>query len=114
MDRIRRNIMIDQLVDARLRESANASAMIEDALKFYWDFKDKGKAMMTNSDQILKLITQGTPHFQEPNQGPVEIGSLGWWRQQYPNNTFRDNNGTVETKNRYQNTWIPADEVQWD
>ena len=45
----------------RLDKSINRSGEVRDALKFYWDFKDKGKAMMVNSDKLLSLVSTNKP-----------------------------------------------------
>lgn len=85
---------------------------MRDALQFYWNFRDKGKAMMANTDQLLKLVAKQTQDFQQLDE--PAYSSLGWWRKQYPAVPFRENSGIVETQNRYTKQWIAANEVQWD
>ena len=112
MKYIKVTITLPEDVAEKLNKVNNKSGELADALRFYSEWKDKAKAMMTNSDQILRLLTrQGTGDFQGQTQGPIEVGSLAWWRREYPHDIFKETDGEVMIQHKGTKLWARADEV---
>lgn len=116
MKYIKVTITLPEDVADRLSKVNNKSGELADALRFYSEWKDKAKAMMANSDKILRFLTEqkmpdmvlgpGTGTFQDTELVQAKRDHLDW--------RIERQNGELVVWHRGKHFWQPLSDAEMD